>query len=227
MLLALFLIFLIIVLFLQNFNETHVALIPKIKNPTKITQFRPISLSNVISRIAKIISENQSAFMSEHLITNNVLVAFETMHHINKKRMGKVGEMAVKLDMSKAFDRVEWGCLEKIMSKMGFHVQWVDIIMRCVRSVSYTIKINVRPIGHITPTQGLRQGDPLSPYLFLICAKGLSAMLKKSVMDGQMKGVDACSRGPEISHLFFTDDSLIFCRAILVLRKLCRHMRMH
>ena len=90
---------------------------PKIKNLTKITQFSPISLSNVISRIAskvlanrlkrlfpKIISENQSVFLSEYLITNNVLVAFETMHHIIQKRARKVGEMAIKLDMSKAYD---------------------------------------------------------------------------------------------------------------------------
>ena len=101
-----------------NFNEKHVVLNLKIKNPTKITQFYPISLSNVIPRIAskvlanrlkclfpKIISENQSVFLSEYLITNNVLVAFETMHHIIQKRARKVGEMAIKLDMSKAYDR--------------------------------------------------------------------------------------------------------------------------
>ena len=110
-----------------------------------ITQFWPISLSNVISRLAskvlanrlkrflpKIINENQSAFMSDHLITDNVLVAFETMNHIKHKRTGKVGEMALKLDMSKAFDRVEWDCLEKIMYKMGFHDMWVKTVMRCV-----------------------------------------------------------------------------------------------
>lgn len=66
---------------------------------------------------------------------------------------------------------------------------------------------------YITPTQGLRQGDPVSPYLFFICAKSLSALLKKNVDNGLMKGAAACSRGLEISHLFFTDDSLIFCRA--------------
>ena len=141
-----------------NFNEKHVVLNPKIKNLTKITQFYPISLSNVISRIAskvlanrlrylfpKIISENQIVFMSKCLITDNVLVAFETMHHIIQKRIGKVGEMAIKLDISKAYDRVEWGCLEKIMLKMGFHVKWVDIMMRCICSISYSIKINGRP----------------------------------------------------------------------------------
>ena len=148
-----------------DFNETHVVLIPKIENPRKITQLRPISLSNVVSKLASkvlanmlkqlfphIISENQSDFISEHLITDNVLVTFETMHHINQKKPGKVGEMVVKLDMSKTYDRVEWGCLEKIMLKMGFHVKWINIMMSCVCSVSYSIKINGKPRGHITPT---------------------------------------------------------------------------
>ena len=83
--------------------------------------------------------------MFDCLITNNVLVAYETMHHINQKRSGKVGEMALKLDMRKAFDRVEWGCLEKIMYKMGFHDSWVKLMMRYVNTVTYSIKINGRP----------------------------------------------------------------------------------
>ena len=103
-----------------KFNETHIILVPKVKNPTKITQYKPISLSNIVSRIASkvlanrlktflphIISENQSAFMTKCLITNNVLKAFENMHHISQKKNGKVGEMALKLDMSKAYDWVE------------------------------------------------------------------------------------------------------------------------
>ena len=148
-----------------DFNETHVVFIPKIKNPRKITQLRSISLSNVVSKLASkvlanrlkrlfphIISENQSDFISEHLITDNVLVTFETMHHINQKKLGKVGEMVVKLDMSNTYDWVEWGCLEKIMLKMGFHVKWINIMMSCVRYVSYSIRINGKPRGHITPT---------------------------------------------------------------------------
>ena len=103
-----------------RFNETHIVLIPKVKNPTMVSQYRPISLSNVISRLASkvlanrlkcflpdIISENQSAFMSTCLINDNVLVAFETMHYLNHKKRGRQGEMALKLDMSKVFDRVE------------------------------------------------------------------------------------------------------------------------
>ena len=107
---------------------------PKNKKPQKITEYCPISLCNVIYRILakvlanrlkiilpEVVSNSQSASIPGRLITNNVLVAFETMHHINQKRKGKEGLMAIKLDMSKAFDRVEWDFLARIMQKLGFH----------------------------------------------------------------------------------------------------------
>ena len=118
--------------------------------------------------------------MSDRLITDNVLVAFETMHHLNQKTRGKVCEMALKLDISKAFDRVEWGCLEKNMHKMGFNDKWVKLIMQCITSVTYSVRINGKPRGHIIPTRGLRQGNPISPFLFLFCVGGLSALLHQS-----------------------------------------------
>ena len=124
-----------------------------------------------------------------------------------------MGEMALKLDMSKAYDRVEWVCLQKIMEKLGFHDRWISIVMACVSSITYAIRINGQPWGRITPTRGLQQGDPLSPYLFLLCAEGLSAFLHKASQRKDLKGVAASTRGPRISHLFFADDSLIFCKA--------------
>ena len=115
-------------IFPPKFNETHIVLFLKIKNPKKVTDFCPISLCNVMYKLAskvlanrlkkvlpKIINDTQSACVHGRLITDNVLVAFETMHHINQKKGGKVGEMALKLDMSKAYDRVEWICLDKII----------------------------------------------------------------------------------------------------------------
>ena len=211
-----------------NFNETHIVLIPKIKEPKRVTNYRPISLSNVTYKIVSkvianrlkkilpsIISKTQSAFVHGRLITDNVLVAFETMHHISNKKFGKVGEMARKLDMSKAYDTVGWEYLEKIMKKFGFDERWRVLVMRCVRSVTYSIKINGSPRGHIIPSRGIRQGDPLSPYLFLLCAEGLSTLIKASMARGNMTEVSVCHRGPILSHLFFADDSLIFYKASL------------
>ena len=121
--------------------------------------------------------------------------------------------MALKLDMSKANDRVEWACLEKIMEKLGFAEKWRDMVMRCVSSVTYSIRINGKQRGYIIPTRGIRQGDPLSPYLFLLCAEGLSSLIRRAVKNGDMEGLAVSCGGPRLSYLYFADDSLIFCKA--------------
>uniref|UniRef100_A0A2N9HZ73 Reverse transcriptase domain-containing protein n=1 Tax=Fagus sylvatica TaxID=28930 RepID=A0A2N9HZ73_FAGSY len=129
------------------------------------------------------------------------------------KRTGKHGSMALKLDISKAYDRVEWEFLRQVMIKMGFHSQWVSLIMECITTVSYSLLINGEPTGHITLSRGLRQGDPISPYLFLICAEGLNGLLNKEASNGEIHGISICRRSPKLTHLFFADDNLLFCRA--------------
>ena len=137
------------------------------------------------------------------------------MNKISQRKIGKTGSMALKLDMSKTFDKVEWSCLEKIMTKMGFHSKWISMVMSCVTSVTYSIRINGVPQGRITPTRGLRQGDPLFPYLFLLCAESLSSLIHKSAEMGTLRGLQVCERSPHITHLFFADDSLLFCNATI------------
>ena len=114
-----------------------------------------------------------------------------------------MGDMALKLDMSKAKDRVEWVCLEKIMEKLGFAERWRGLVMKCVTLVNYAIKVNGCPMGSISPSRGIRQGDPLSPYLFLLCAEGLSSLIKASVANSVLKGISICREGPKLSHIFF------------------------
>lgn len=121
--------------------------------------------------------------------------------------------MALKLDISQPYDRVEWDYLVAIMRKLGFAERWITLIMSCVRIVSYSVLINGSPQGHIIPTRGLRQGDPLSPYLFLLCAEGLSSLLSSAEREGHITGMAIVRGGPQLSHLFFADDSLLFCCA--------------
>ena len=101
------------------------------------------------------------------------------------------------------------------MEKLGFNQNWRGLIMRCVTTVSYSFIINGKVYGSVQPSRGIRQGDPLSPYLFLIVAEGLSALIRKSVEVGTLEGVAVCRGGPKVSHFFFADDSLIFCKATI------------
>jgi hypothetical protein len=210
-------------------NATNIALIPKIKNPSCVTEFRPISLCNVLYKIVSkvlanklkvnlpmVISPNQSAFLPRRLITDNILAAYETLHTMQTRLWSKVGFMGIKLDISKAYDKVEWFFLEVVMTKMGFAERWVSLIMACVQSVSYSIVVNGTPVGQINPSRGLRQGDPISPYFFLLCAEALNSMLSKAESARVITGVPTSKRGPKLTHLFFADDSLLFCKVNLV-----------
>ena len=183
---------------LPEINHTNIVLIPKVKNPQKMFEFRPISLCNVIYKIISkvlanklkqvlpdIISPTQSAFVSGRLIIDNVLVAYETIHTMHVRKKGKKGTMALKLDISKAYDQVEWPFLQKIMEKLGFPTRWIERVMCCV-TTSFSILVNGRPHGMIHPSRGIRQGDPLSPYLFLLCVEDFTALLAKAKLEGRI-----------------------------------------
>ncbi|CAN1136231.1 Putative ribonuclease H protein At1g65750 [Linum perenne] len=128
-------------------------------------------------------------------------------------RGAKCGEAALKIDISKAYDRVEWGYLEAMLLKMEFGSWWVDRMMLCVKSVDYSILINSHSTEAITPGRGLRQGCPLSPFLFVICAEGLSALIRRAASRGEEHVVRVCRGAPYLTHLLFADDSFFFFRA--------------
>jgi len=209
-------------------NITNIVLVPKVNSPSKLSDFRPISLCNVLYKLISkvlanrlkfilpyIISPEQSAFVPGRLITDNVLVAFETLHSMATKFSGKEGYMALKLDMSKAYDRLEWDFLEAMLRKLGFADRWINLLMSCVRTVTYSILLNGQPRGHITPSRGLRQGDVLSPYLFILCTKALSSLIRYTENERRISGVPISRGGIWINNLLFADDSLLFCKANL------------
>lgn len=117
--------------------------------------------------------------MPDRLITDNVIVGFECLHKLKSSKDQRNGLAALKLDMSKAYDKVEWLFLEAMMSKMGFDQSWINLVMNYISSATFSSSINGHAKGNIIPQRGLRQGCPLSPYLFLFCTKALSVMLER------------------------------------------------
>jgi len=190
-----------------------------------MTDFRPISPCNVIYKIIgkllanrlkqilpSLISESQAAFVKGRLISDNILIAHELLHALSSNNKCSEEFIAIKTNISKAYDRVEWPFLENAMRRLGFAESWIQLIMECVKSVRYQVLINGTPHGEITPTRGLRQGDPLSPYLFVICTEMLVKMLQVAEQKQLITGLKVARGAPPISHLLFADDSMFYCK---------------
>ncbi|CAN1325750.1 LINE-1 retrotransposable element ORF2 protein [Linum perenne] len=207
-------------------NKTDIALIPKVEKPTSMKDLRLISLCNVLYRIItktlanrmkslmpKVIGPEQSAFVKGRSIVDNVMIAFEVLHSMKRRQRNKIGEVALKVDISKAFDRVEWSYLKGILLKLGFNSRWVNLIMSCITGVSFNVLINGERTEEVRAERGLRQGCPLSPFLFIICAEGLSNLLRKAADRGSIHGTRVAKGAPTLTHLFFADDSMFFFKA--------------
>ncbi|WMV58897.1 hypothetical protein MTR67_052282, partial [Solanum verrucosum] len=179
--------------FEKSFNATFIALIPKKKGANELRDYRPISLIGSIYKIlSKILTERlkvvidrlvdsqQMAFIKGRQIMDAVLIANEAVDsRIKQKKLG----ILCKLDIEKAYDHVNWKYLLKILEMMGFGQKWLNWISFCISTVSFSVLINGSPAGFFQTQRGLRQGDPLSPFLFLITMEGLNNMLKTANME--------------------------------------------
>ncbi|XP_062019293.1 uncharacterized protein LOC133735867 [Rosa rugosa] len=152
--------------------------------------------------LPEIISSTKSAFFHGRNIQDNVIATFETVYTIQVQKSTPDPKLVLKLDISKAYDRVEWTFLEEVMKKLGFVDVWINLVMRCVKSVSSSIFWKGQPVGMFRPTRGIHQGDPLSSYLFLLVSEGVSGLLHRADEVGQRINFQksVLSFGPNVSN---------------------------
>ncbi|KAL9664765.1 hypothetical protein QQ045_020172 [Rhodiola kirilowii] len=206
----------------RGINKTYLALIPKSVNPHSFAVFRPISLVNSMYKILskclarrlssvlpQIISPNQSAFITDRNILDDIMIVNELIHAVKKEKRSAIVK---KLDFKKAYDSVSWEYLRSIQASMGFGAKWMGWMSECYSSVSLSILINGSPTKEIFMERGLRQGDPLSPLLFLMAVEGLSRILNNVVQKGRISGVEWVRNRESLTHLQFADDTVLFCK---------------
>lgn len=215
---------------LKQINYTHIALIPKVDASKLISQFRPTSLCNVtykiISKILtnrlkrvmpKLVSINQNAFVPNRHIQDNLITVQELMLTL-KRKTGRGDLLAVKFDMEKAYDKMDWSFLIEVLKCFGSNDTWRHWIFHCISILSFSILFNGTPFEFKTfeffkPSGGLRQGDPLSPFSFVLVTEVLSRLLKKEETRGSLHGIRIARSAPLVTNILFADDVMLFYRA--------------
>ena len=208
---------------LKAWNTTAISLIPKVQVPCTMKDFRPISCCNVVYKcISKLLVERikpfldvlvgpqQSAFVKGRHIADNILLMQELVRGYH--RGDGPGSCALKIDIQKAYDSVDWGYLKKVLVAMNFHPSMVNWLMCCVTTPSYSISLNGYLEGFFNGAKGLRQGDPISPYLFILIMEAFSNLLDAQ---GEMPNFTFHPKCKDLklSHVIFADDLFVLCGA--------------
>lgn len=203
--------------FLNGCNSSFITLIPKTDNSLLVSNYRPISLIGIQYKIVSkilanrlslivdsVVSREQSAFIKGRQILDGPLILNEIVdwYRTKKKKL-----MLFKIDFAKAYDSVSWKYLMAILQAMGFGDKWIGGINSCLRSALSSILINGSPTAEFSIIRGLRQGDPLAPFLFILAMEGLHIAIEKLVVAGRFRGAQVSN--VNISHLMYADDVIL------------------
>ncbi|QHO04624.1 LINE-1 retrotransposable element ORF2 protein [Arachis hypogaea] len=187
----------------SELNETLITLIPKVDSVSNLKQMRSISLCNVSYKIVtKILASRMRRIMEK----------LEVIHSMRNKK-GRQGWMAIKIDLEKAYDKLKWSFVEDTLKDIGLPSNTIELILSCISSARMRVLWNGEELEEFKPTRGIRQGDPISPYIFVLCIERLSQLINCAVNHGFWKPIRIKRRGPALSHLCFADDLILFAEA--------------
>jgi hypothetical protein len=209
-----------------HLNDMHIALISKKKMACHTpSDYRPISLCNVIykliakslanrlkSHLPDYVHPSQQAFIEGRRISNNIIVAQEIAHSFSLNSWNSQDFM-IKIDLAKAFDRLEWHFIASALARKGLHDHFINLIHSCISSPTFSVIINGQSFARFKSSRGIRQGCPLSPYLFVLAVNELSLALQDALQDNHMSGILLGPDCPPIHSLMFADDLLVCGKA--------------
>ena len=211
---------------LKELNSTIITLVPKVPNPTSMNDFRPISCCNTIYKaiskliasrlkevIPSLVDHSQAAFIPGRRIGDNILISQELFRNYHKNY--GAARCAIKVDLRKAFDTINWGFLMDTLNVMGFPILIRNWIWQCISTPKFSVNVNGELAGFFPSMRGLRQGDPISPYLFVIAMEVLSLTIKQHVVSNDSFKYHWRCKDIKLTHLMFADDILLFCHGDL------------
>lgn len=208
-----------------DINKTFITLVPKKNNPSIPQNYRPISLCNVCYKIISkslanriknhlplSIDNAQAAFVPNKHISSNIIITQEIIHSFNLKTWNQHA-FILKIDLAKALNRLEWSVIKQALRRLDFNDHFINLIYACISSPSFTVLVNGDPSNSFTPQRGIRQGCPLSPYLFVIAINELSIRLQYAFEDSNLTGITLGPNCLPIHSLLFADDLILCGRA--------------
>ncbi|XP_056848880.1 uncharacterized protein LOC108820129 [Raphanus sativus] len=205
----------------KGINSTILALVPKKMDSLEMRDFRPIACCNVLYKVIskiianrlrlilpRLVSENQTAFIKGRLLLENVLLASELVKDYHKEAVSARCVMKI-IDISKAFDSVQWEFVLRSLEAIGAPARFIHWIKLCISTSSFSVQVNGELAGYFQSKRGLRQGCSLSPYLFVLCMNVLSHKIDKAAQDRKFN-FHPCCKALSLTHLCFADDLMIF-----------------